>query len=184
MSDSDHFHEGMPATPAHDPSRDGLVTRSDEHLHSTALEAVAQEEDVIAARPVVLLILAGVLLVVIGVVWPWEMLRRTPAAGTALVPASAPHVAEPLPRIIGGLPQNLATDQWRDVERSPARDAGGAETAQAAQPIGGELDRFTWADRERGTVKVPAEIAAELWLERETRRRSSSNPTPAEKATP
>jgi hypothetical protein len=144
-------------------------------------QELRQEEDAVAALPVVLVMLAAVAMVVIGVVWPWLIVGRTTGRAPEVVPGSAPRAHEPLPRLVGGLARNLGTDQVRDFERGATLSEGGAEVPEPPPPLGPSVDRFEWVDRAKGMVKVPVDVAAELWLEREARSRGERSDDSAQK---
>ena len=138
---------------------------------------VRQEEDAVPWRPVVLLMAASIAMIVVGVLWPWEIVSHL-AAPPALRAGSAPHAVEPQPRMIGGQPRNAATDEVGDVGGGLQRAAPGIESLEQSlarsAPEQPSLDRFEWADRDRGTVKLPVDVAARMWLERDARERGGS----------
>jgi hypothetical protein len=116
-----------------------------------------QEDDHLRPLPTVLLIVAVLVMIGIGIYWPWAMLEsrdRSPAPEAEL--GSPPKVRTPPRDSIGSVRQTLIGEQalQEHIRQRPLEPA--------VEPI----DRWDWVDRERGVVKVPIEVAMELWLER------------------
>ena len=127
---------------------------------------VRQEQDRVPALPVVLLILASLALIALGVVWPWMILSGSATPRPLPRFGVAPRVIQPQPRIVGGTPASgieeraFESSAQRPWSATPAQGSG--RYPRTTDPLAG----FDWADRERGTVELPIDVAVELWLER------------------
>jgi hypothetical protein len=132
---------------------------------------VLQETDEVPVLRTLLLVVIGIALVVLGVVWPWAILARSPAQAPDPRVGSEPRVTDPQPRFLGGFPESRATDQVGEVARVPLQSTGGAVLEPNTPRAAPRLDRFEWADRKRRTVDLPLDIAERLWLAREAERR-------------
>jgi hypothetical protein len=116
----------------------------------------AQEDDRVGWRAVAGWMIAAIVMVLVGIGWPWAMLaaRGAPPPLHAALP--------PVPQRSGGVRTGL-------FETSP--DAAHDDGAAA-------LQRFAWADRQAGLVRIPLDDAMQLWLERN---RAAGGAAPADR---
>lgn len=114
-------------------------------------ERIAQEEDHVRLGPALVLIALSLAMIAIGVVWPWLYLG---ARGLGVAPATQGAARSDVPPVVGGLRASalvIAPVAGGDGRRAPAPSSA---------------ERFAWADRERGLVRLPTDAAIDLWLER------------------
>lgn len=113
-----------------------------------------QEEDRLRGRPVLLLTAAALVMVAIGVLWPWATLvYRGVSHPIAL--GDPPRVAHPVPDWAAGMRQS-AIDE-RALEGEPQRREKKSEKS---------LREFGWVDEKAGLVRIPIGDAMDLWLAR------------------
>ncbi len=106
---------------------------------STAGES--PEADAIPLRTCLAIVALAIVVGIAAVVWSWRMAAERVARGTTLI----------IPPQVAGIRETLSGQN--ESARSPAG---------RHQMV---LDRYAWADRERGTVRVPIEVAMTLYLE-------------------
>jgi hypothetical protein len=109
-----------------------------------------QEPDLIASRPVLLVVVATVVLTAVGVAVAWllEVGQLGAIQGDA-----------PPPR-----PPRIPTEVSAIETQIFARRAQGLEDNRAAERW---LSSYGWIDREQGVVHIPIEAAIELYLSRQ-----------------
>lgn len=115
-----------------------------------------QEEDRLRAGPVLLLVAAALVMIAVGILWPWAMLV-VHGDWHPLALADQPRRAHPVPAWAAGMRQSLIDEQARS-----------GEARREQQEEQDTLDDFGWVDRRHGLVRIPIDDAIALWLERRT----------------
>ncbi len=107
-----------------------------------------QEEDHLRVRQVVRWMIASLVMVAIGVGWPWAMMAWR-------------HAAPPLRLGDGAAPVMAAFSGG--LHTAPFPGNGAAAAADGAAP---DLEHFAWVDRAAGVVRLPIDDAITVWLVR------------------
>jgi hypothetical protein len=133
-----------PTRAAESPAETAPPPRIEDHV-----AAIPQEGDHVGRRRAAAWMAAGIVLVIVGVGWPWTMMALR---GLAPPVRSGVGYGPPAPAFTGG----LRTEPFRHAAMPHARSAD-------------HLDRFEWADADARLVRIPIDDAIELWLSRHGR---------------